>query len=84
LISPVEAAIGRDKDRLFLAAHREALQELLRREEQKQAVWQYRRPWCLARFGDSAVSWQGVDFRTNPGHSLTLHRSEPRMRLDVD
>jgi hypothetical protein len=28
-------AVGRDKDRLFLATHREALQELLRREEPK-------------------------------------------------
>lgn len=28
-------AVGRDKDRLFLATHREALQELLRREERK-------------------------------------------------
>jgi hypothetical protein len=28
-------AAGRDKDRLFLATHREALQELLRREDQK-------------------------------------------------
>lgn len=28
-------AAGRDKDRLFLATHREALERLLRREDQK-------------------------------------------------
>ena len=28
-------AVGRDKDRLFLATHREALEELLRREERR-------------------------------------------------
>ena len=28
-------AVGRDKDRLFLATHREALEELLRREEHR-------------------------------------------------
>ena len=28
-------SVGRDKDRLFLATHREALEDLLRREEHK-------------------------------------------------
>jgi hypothetical protein len=33
-IVELRVATGRDKDRLFLAAHREALEELLKREEQ--------------------------------------------------
>ena len=28
-------SVGRDKDRLFLATHREALEELLRRQERR-------------------------------------------------
>jgi len=35
LVSNLPLAVGRDKDRLFLATHREALEELLRREDHR-------------------------------------------------